>query len=417
MLVLLKLFSISLKKKESKMSLITFILCFIYITQIYAIVSEYDNNFIVNLNYTECGPNFELLFEIFPVARINDIGGIMQIGEEVFLYFDWLTSTLVVSLPTNQGNIELRSSRELVVGEWTAVKVNIQRRSIAIISGGNSYVNDRISVGHMHSERDDTSHILDNIITAQASAAIKNFVITCTSLVSETSLSGTDFGAAADGRVADLSELYRKVSLYDCNTDGVDSYKINTVRMTSLNGSSDPYIVVHVQGAPIDEVFNIRVKLRSKSSQQGYKYIIPAVALPAIPNDPRGPTKNYKNFAEVELSGYMGKNHLIAAGADYNMRIEVLRQVINPQPSSAPVGGGTRKLLSKQSHGTGGSHGSKGSHGDEDPIPVPNPTAAPTIIPTPSPTISPTVQVIETVIVACTRIKRMIINNGGVGLV
>ena len=136
---------------------------------------------------------------------------------------------------------------ELTIGEWTSVKINIQRRSIALLTGGNTYNNNRISIGHMHSELKDTADLLEYEINAEASASIRNFVITCLTLSRDegSSLVSNDFGADSNGQVGVLSELYRKVSLYDChNNDKYENgyYKINTIRMTSLSGSSDPYL-------------------------------------------------------------------------------------------------------------------------------------------------------------------------------
>lgn len=103
-------------------------------------------------------------------------------------------------------------------------------------------------------------------------------------------------------------------------------FKVNTVRISSLNGSSDPFIAVHMEGEevvlfcrvnelwftdiPTNAPYNIRVKLKSKSKNSGYRYIVPTVAVPAIKvPQTRNTTrlKNVINFNERELAGYLGR--------------------------------------------------------------------------------------------------------------
>lgn len=302
--------------------------------------AENDWKFMMNLNETGCGPNYELLFEVKPMLITNDVCGILHVSDALAVYFQWQSSRLMVALPTEMGTIELTTSHELQPAEWTPVKVNIQRRSISVMTGGAAVVNDRIGLGHMHSTKMDFGFLMDEMVTGLATSELRNVAITCTTVADSNVFNGADMGAI-NGETEKISTLYTKTSLVECRHEGPNEFKVNTVRMTSLNGSSDPYMVVHLMDAPVGEVFNIRVKLRSKSSSNGFKYIIPTVALkaikpPAYPFDKR--QHNLINFDEVELAGYLGKNHLIPAASDYHMRVEVLRQIPKePKPGPQPT--------------------------------------------------------------------------------
>lgn len=92
------------------------------------------------------------------------------------------------------------------------------------------------------------------------------------------------------------------------------------VRMTSLNGTSDPFVVLHVIGIHPNQLYNVRIKLRSQASNSGFKYSFPAVSIPVLKTYNLNRATNQKKFMhkemqfhnhsttrELELSGYIGK--------------------------------------------------------------------------------------------------------------
>ena len=90
-------------------------------------------------------------------------------------------------------------------------------------------------------------------------------------------------------------------------------------------------------------MFNVRIKLRSQSSNSGFKYGFAATAIPVLKTYNLNRANNQKKFMhkelifhnhsttrELELSGYVGKNQIIPDANDYNMRIELVDEFFDP---------------------------------------------------------------------------------------
>ena len=138
-----------------------------------------DPKFLTSVDNSACGNNFEVVFEIFPTGAMNDVGGILHITNDLLVKFGYMTTELKVLRNTNQGVIELASSVPLKINEWSAVKIDLKRRSIGLGVGGASFVNEHLSYGHIHGYKGTMETGYMDVDIA-ASALIKNVAISCT---------------------------------------------------------------------------------------------------------------------------------------------------------------------------------------------------------------------------------------------
>ena len=142
-------------------------------------VSEIDTSkFLTSLGPVECGSNYKVSFEIFPTTIENDNMGILHITDEMIVEFQYMSSELRISKKTNQGVIELASTVPLELNEWTAVTLDVKRRSLGLTAGGGTFVNQHISWGHIHGYLGTMKSVAGEI-DSPANAQIRNIAVTC----------------------------------------------------------------------------------------------------------------------------------------------------------------------------------------------------------------------------------------------
>lgn len=273
-----------------------------------------NGRFVVTTDASQCGQNYFVAFEIM-AQPINDVGGILSIGEDLLVYFQWMSTALSVDSSTNQGALKLRSRNPIAIGKWSSVLIDVHRRSLGLTVAGASHTVEQISFGHIHAPKD-LFYVVNNTIDAPANATVRNMFITCTDRQNH-DLLPEDPQSVMYSRLFSTLEgcggAKRKASPYT-------QYKIMNVRMTTFNGTADPYMVVHVIDAPPNRLFNVRIKLRSQSSNSGFKYNFAAVTIPVLKTYNLNRANNQRKYMhkelifhnhsttrELELAGYVGK--------------------------------------------------------------------------------------------------------------
>lgn len=301
-----------------------------------SLVGVLGGEFLVRTNNSHCGQNYQVSFEINP-SIVNDVGGVISVGDDLLVYFQWMSTSMAVDLSTNQGTLQLRSRNSLAPNKWSSVVIDVHRRSLGLSVGGDSYVTEHKSFGHIHAPKE-LFYVVNNTIEAPADAQLRNLDLTCTDRWDHDAYT-EDSQSVMYSRLFDTMSTCggkkREASPYR-------QYKIMNVRMTTFNGTTDPFMVVHAIDLPANQLYNVRIKLRSQASNSGFKYSFPAVSVPVLKTYNLNRATNQKKFMhkelrfhnhsttrELELSGYVGKNQIIPTANDYNLRVELVQQVFD----------------------------------------------------------------------------------------
>jgi hypothetical protein len=209
----------------------------VLLSMVLALVSS---KFLVMTDVGDCGQNYFVSFEIMAYP-INDVGGILSVGDDLLVYFQWHSTSLSVDLATNQGSLKLRSRNPIQPGKWSSVLVDVHRRSLGLTVSGASNTVEHISFGHIHAPKE-LFYVVNNTIDIAANATVRNLFITCTDRQND-ELMPEDPQSVMYSRLFSTLEgcggAKRKASPYN-------QYKIMNVRTTTFNGTADPYMVVHV---------------------------------------------------------------------------------------------------------------------------------------------------------------------------
>ena len=164
-----------------------------------------DPKFLLSLD-PSCGQNYEVNFEINPNLS-NNVGGVLAISNQLMVYFEWMSSLLTISKQTNQDVMQATSTLPLALNTWTAVKLVLKRRSIGLFANGATFLDQQMSLGHIHPAYETFSQVHDFIDTS-ANASIKNIAIACTH-ANDVNPSTNEFEVT--------SHLYRRgVDTFDC---------------------------------------------------------------------------------------------------------------------------------------------------------------------------------------------------------
>jgi len=215
----------------------------VFVAILFAIVLvAVSGRFIITTDIGDCGQNYYVAFEVM-ANPINDVGGLLSVGEDLLVYFQWMSTALSVDLRTNQGSLKLRSRNPIEQGKWSSVVVDVHRRSLGLTVLGASHTSEHISFGHIHAPKE-LFYVVNNTIDTPADAVIRNLFITCSDRHSH-SMAAEDSQSTMYSRLFNTLEVCggakRKASPYA-------QYKIMNVRTTTFNGTTDPYMVVHVIG-------------------------------------------------------------------------------------------------------------------------------------------------------------------------
>ena len=165
-----------------------------------------DPKFLISLN-SSCGQNYEVNFEINP-SLINDVGGVLSITDQLLVYFEWMSSLLSITKQTNQDAMRTTSTFPLALNAWTEVKLLLKRRTIGLYANGATYLNQQMSLGHIHPAYETFEAVYD-AIDVSANASIRNVAVTCTH--------ANDANTGVTNEFDVNTHLYRRgVDLNDC---------------------------------------------------------------------------------------------------------------------------------------------------------------------------------------------------------